>query len=119
MANYANQLTIKLNLSKTIRVKKETNNKNEKEEMFAPWVYWKYKKAAMKKLTGNGYKFWEYLYSWAGEGHFNLSPKRITEETGISDRGLRNARQELESFHCLTLEEGKNNIYIFTPDAIL
>ena len=114
MANYANQLTIKIDIQKTIR---STDDKTG--EQFAPWVYWKYKKAAMKKLTGNGYKLWEYLYSWAGKKEFDLSPKRITEEIGISDRGLRNARAELESFKCLQLEEGKHNIYIFTPDAIL
>ena len=114
MANYANQLTIKLNLDKTIR---KTEDKTG--EQFAPWVYWKYKKAAMKKLTGNGYKLWEYFYSWAGKGEFFLSPTAIAEEIGISDRGIRNARQELEQHKCLTLAEGKTNIYIFTPDSIL
>ena len=52
MANYANQLTIKLQLDKTIR------KTGENGESFAPWVFWKYKKAAMNKLTGNGYKMW-------------------------------------------------------------
>lgn len=114
MANYANQLTIKLEIEKTIR---HTDDKTG--EQFAPWIYWKYKKAAMKKLTGNGYKLWEYLYSWAGKGEFDLSPKKVTEETGISDRGIRNARQELERFGCLALLEGKKNVYIFTPASIL
>lgn len=114
MANYANQLTIKINIDKTVR-----HTEDKSGEQFAPWIYWKYKKAAMKKLTGNGYKLWEYFFSWAGKGEFDLSPKRITEEIGISDRGIRTARQELENFGCLTLEEGKKNIYIFTPDSIL
>jgi len=73
----------------------------------------------MKKLTGNGYKLWEYIYSWAGSGSFDLSPRHISDEIGISDKGLRLARKELEELGCLKLEEGKKNIYIFTPDAIL
>jgi len=113
MANYANQLTIQLDLEQTIR------QAGEDGEMFAPWVYWKYKKAAMKKLTGNGYKLWEYMYSWAGKGQFDLSPKKICEEIGISDKGLRNARTELENFNCLNRAEGKLNVYIFNPSAIL
>ena len=114
MANYANQLTIKLEINKTVRSAGDKSG-----EAFTPWVYWKYKKAAMKKLTGNGYKLWDYLYSWAGANSFDFSPKKITDEIGISDKGIRLARQELERFNCLKLEEGKNNIYIFTPDAIL
>lgn len=114
MANYANQLTINLDLNETIRPAGDKS-----KESYAPWVYWKYKKAAMKKLTGNGYKLWEYLFSWAGNGHVDLSPKAINKETGISERGLRNARQELENFNCLFLEEGKTNTYIFRPAAIL
>ena len=113
MANYANQLTIKLDIDKTIR------KTGENGEPFAPWIMWKYKKAAMKKLTGNGYKLWEYMYSWAGNGQFDLSPKRINEEIGISDKGLRLARKELEDHGCLKLEENKLNTYIFTPSAIL
>lgn len=114
MANYANQLTIKIEINKTVRFTEDKGG-----ESFAPWVYWKYKKAAMKKLTGNGYKLWEYLYSWAGNKKFDLSPKRITEEIGISDKGVRNARKELEDFGCLFLEEGKSNVYVFHPEAIL
>ena len=114
MANYANQLTMKLKLAPTIYDGKGNNG-----EMYAPWVFWKYKKAAMKKLTGNGYKLWEYMYSWAGNGHFDFSPKRITEEIGISDKGIRLARKELENLGCLTLEDGKSNTYIFNPSAIL
>lgn len=113
MANYANQLTIKIEVDKTIR------KTGENGEPFAPWVMWKYKKAAMKKLTGNGYKLWEYMYSWAGSGKFDLSPKRICEEIGISDKGVRNARKELEDIGCLKLEEGKINVYVFSPEAIL
>jgi len=113
MANYANQLTIKLDVDKTVR------KVGDNGEAFAPWVLWKYKKAAMKKLTGNGYKLWEYMFSWAGNGKFDLSPKRISEEIGISDKGIRLARKELEDNGCLKLEEGKTNIYIFTPDGIL
>ena len=113
MANYSNQLTIKIDVDKTIR------KTGENGESFAPWVMWKYKKAAMKKLTGNGYKLWEYMFSWAGNGKFDLSPKRITEEIGISDKGIRLARKELEDNGCLKLEEGKSNIYIFTPEGIL
>ena len=116
MANYANQLTIKLNLDKTIYQGGDNHG-----EMYTLRVYWKYKKAAMKKLTGNGYKLWEYMYSWAGTDNkqFDLSPKRITEEIGISDKGIRNARKELENFGCLVREENKNNIYYFIPGAIL
>lgn len=114
MANYANQLTIKLNLDKTLYQGGDNHG-----EMYTKKIYWKYKKAAMKKLTGNGYKLWDYLYSWAGADSFDFSPKRITDEIGISDKGIRLARQELERFSCLKLEEGKNNVYIFTPDAIL
>lgn len=114
MANYANQLTIKLKIDETIR-----HTEDKTGESFAPWVYWKYKKAAMKKLTGNGYKLWEYLYSWAGKGEFSLSPKRIIDEIGISDKGIRNARQELEKFGCLSLAPDHTNLYIFTPHAIL
>ena len=113
MANYANQLTIKLQLDKTIRQVGETG------EQFAPWILWKYKKAAMLKLTGNGYKLWEYMYSWAGNGQFDLSPTQINKEIGISDKGLRLARKELEQYGCLKLAEGKTNVYIFAPDAIL
>lgn len=114
MANYANQLTIQLDIDKTLRQAGETSG-----DMFSPWVFWKYKKAAMKKLTGNGYKLWEYMYSWAGNGKFDLSPKKICEEIGISDKGLRNARTELENFKCLYKAEDKQNIYIFDPAAIL
>ena len=115
MANYANQLTIKLEVDNTLY-----NSINNKGEVYAPLVCWKYKKAAMKKLTGNGYKLWEYMYSWnGGDKKFDLSPKRITEEIGISDKGVRLARKELEDCGCLKLEEGKTNVYIFTPDAIL
>lgn len=115
MANYANQLTIKIDINNTMRRVEDKNG-----ESFAPWVYWKYKKAAMKKLTGNGYKLWEYLFSWAGcEKGFDLSPKRILEEIGISDKGVRLARKELEEHNCLKLADGKTNVYIFTPDKIL
>ena len=114
MANYANQLTIKLDTAATIYDGKGNNG-----EMYCPWIFWKYKKAAMKKLTGNGYKLWEYFYSWNGNGKFDLSPKRITDETGISDKGIRNARKELEDNGCLYLEDGKTNVYIFNPAGIL
>ena len=114
MANYANQLTIKLDLDKVI-----FKGGDNRGEMFAPAMFWKYKKSAMKKLTGNGYKLWEYFFSWAGSGSFDLSPKRITEEIGISDKGIRLARKELEDMGCLKLAEGKTNLYVFTPDAIL
>ena len=115
MANYANQLTIKLDLDKVI-----FKGGDNRGEMFAPAMFWKYKKSAMKKLTGNGYKLWEYIYSWnGGDKRFDLSPKRITEEIGISDKGIRLARKELEDNGCLKLEEGKTNVYIFTPAAIL
>lgn len=114
MANYANQLTIKLKLNKTVY-----QGGDNRGEMYALRVYWKYKKAAMKKLTGNGYKLWEYMYSWAGSEQFDLSPKHITEEIGISDKGIRNARKELENFGCLIKEENKSNIYYFVPEAIL
>ncbi len=114
MANYANQLTIHLCLDKAIRQAGNTNG-----ESYAPWVYWKYKKAAMKKLTGNGYKLWEYMFSWMGNGSFDLSPKAITNEIGISDKGLRLARKELEEVGCLKMQENKNNHYNFYPDAIL
>ena len=40
MANYANQLTIKLDVDKTVR------KVGDNGEAFAPWVLWKYKKAA-------------------------------------------------------------------------
>lgn len=113
MANYANQLTIQLNLTPTIR------QINQNGESYAPWVFWKYKKAAMKKLTGNGYKLWEYFYSWGGAGQFDLSPKKITNEIGISEKGIRLARAELEKWQCLKLIEGKQNTYIFNPAAIL
>lgn len=115
MANYANQLTIKLKLDNTIHYPGEDN----RGEMYSLNVYWKYKKAAMKKLTGNGYKLWEYMYSWAGTKQFDLSPKHIIEEIGISDKGIRNARKELEDCGCLVLEENKRNIYYFVPAAIL
>ena len=67
--------------------------------------------------------YWELVgisvFSWAGNGKFDLSPKRICEEIGISDKGVRLARKELEDIGCLKLEEGKTNVYVFTPDAIL
>lgn len=114
MANYANQLTIKLNLDETIY-----KNGDNHGEPYTQKIYWKYKKAAMKNLTGNGYKLWEYMYSWAGNGSFYFSPKAIIEEIGISEKGIRLARKELEEHGCLFLEEGKRNIYIFNPSAIL
>ena len=114
MANYANQLHMKLDLDKTI-----FKGGDNKGEMYAPCVFWKYKKAAMKKLTGNGYKLWEYFYSWAGNGEFDFSPKRITDEIGISDKGIRNARKELEDTGCLTASPEHNNLFIFNPSAIL
>ena len=67
MANYANQLTIKLDTITTIYDGKGNNG-----EMYSPWVFWKYKKAAMKKLTGNGYKLWEYMYSCYGNVKYDL-----------------------------------------------
>jgi len=114
MANYANQLTIVLDIDKTVR---QAGDKSG--DQFAPWVFWKYKKAAMKKLTGNGYKLWEYLYSWAGAKKFDFSPKAITNETGISDKGVRLARKELEEFGCLTPVENTTNQFQFVPSAIL
>lgn len=114
MANYANQLTIKLEIGSTLHM---VNDKSG--DSYAPLVLWKYKKAAMKKLTGNGYKLWEYMYSWAGNGSFDLSPKCINEEIRISIKGVQLARKELERFGCLTQEEGKTNVWVFTPDAIL
>lgn len=114
MANYANQLVIRLDTSPTIYDGKGNNG-----EMYAPWIFWKYKKAAMKKLTGNGYKLWEYMYSWNGKGEFDLSPKAIMNEIGISDKGIRLARKELEDNGCLQLVEGKTNVYTFSPAGIL
>ncbi len=114
MANYANQLTFYLNLNKATRAAGDKSG-----DSFAPWIYWKYKKAAMKKLTGNGYKLWEYMFSWAGNNKFDLSPKTITEEIGISDKGIRLARKELEDCGCIKLPERKQNVYEFFPDAIL
>ncbi len=114
MANYANQLTIEINIQKTVPTKDSNDN-----SPFCPPVYWKYKKAAMKKLTGNSYKLWEYLYSWAGKTEFDFSPKRIIDEIGLSDKGIRLARKELEQYGCLTLVAGKTNLYIFNPSAIL
>ena len=114
MANYANQLTILLDIGPTVRQAGDTSG-----DSFAPWVYWKYKKAAMKKLTGNGYKLWEYLYSWAGAKKFDFSPKAIMNETGISDKGLRLARKELEECNCLRPVENTTNQFQFVPAAIL
>ena len=83
MANYANQLTIKLDLDKTLY-----QGGDNYGEMYTKRVYWKYKKAAMKKLTGNGYKLWDYLYSWAGANSFDFSPKKITDEIFVKVVGI-------------------------------
>lgn len=115
MANYANQLTIKIDAEPVIY-----RGGDNAGEMYTPHLYWKYKKAAMKKLTGNGYKLWEYMFSWIGnDNKFFLSPKRINDEIGISDKGVRLARKELEDCGCLKLEEDKHNVYIFNPAAII
>jgi len=114
MANYANQLVIKLQIQDTLYEGGDNHG-----EMYTKKVYWKYKKAAMKKLSGNGYKLWDYFYSWAGSPYFDFSPKAITNEIGISDKGIRNARKELEEFGCLILDKNKKNTYIFNPSAIL
>ena len=114
MANYANQLTFHLHLDETIRQAGDKSGNN-----YAPWIFWKYKKAAMKKLNGNAYKLWEYMFSWAGQGYFDLSPKQIDNEIGMSDKGLRNARKDLEEIGCIKLQEGKKNVYDFFPAAIL
>lgn len=114
MANYANQLTIKIDAEDAIY-----RGGDNKGEMYSPHLYWKYKKAAMKKLTGNGYKLWEYMFSWIGnDNKFFLSPKTMGDEIGISEKGIRLARKELEDHNCLQLEEGKQNIYIFKPTGI-
>lgn len=114
MANYANQLTIKLQLQDTIYISGDNGG-----EPYTQKVFWKYKKAAMKKLSGNAYKLWDYMYSWGGANSFDLSPKAITNEIGISDKGIRNARKELEDFGCLILDENRTNTYIFKPSAVL
>ena len=56
MANYANQLIIKIENFKNIQ---HVNGKDD--GAYCPPILWKYRKQAMLELTGNGYKLWEYF----------------------------------------------------------
>lgn len=109
MANYANQLTIKI---KDFQKIQHINGKDD--GAYCPPILWKYRKQAMLNLTGNGYKLWEYFLSWGGTPSFYLSPQHIEQEIGISNKGVYNARKELEQKHYLAQV---NNVLYFYPDG--
>lgn len=109
MANYANQLTIKIENFKKIQ-----HVGGKEDGPYCPPILWKYRKQAMLDLTGNGYKLWEYFLSWGGAESFNLSPQHVEQEIGISNKGVYNARKELEQKRYL--KQDKNTLY-FYPDG--
>lgn len=109
MANYANQITVHIENFKNIQ-----HITGKEDGVYCPPILWRYRKQAMLALTGNGYKLWDYFLSWGGTTSFSLSPKHIEQEIGISNKGVYNARKELEQKRYLRQD---NNVIYFYPDG--
>lgn len=109
MANYTNQLKIKLTDLEKITHKAQTRNR------FIQPIDFKYEAAAMRNLNGNAFKVWRYLLRWYGKKEFFYSPAAIKREIGLGENGATTARKELELKGYISAVSGKENIYIFTP----
>ncbi len=109
MANYANQLKIKL-----VDLEKITHKAQTKNRFIQP-IDFKYEAAAMRNLNGNAFKVWRYLLRWYGKKEFFYSPAAIKREIGLGENGATTARKELEAKGYISSVPDKENIYTFTP----
>ena len=109
MANYANQLKIKLTDLEKITHKAQTRNR------FIQPIDFQYEAAAMRNLNGNAFKVWRYLLRWYGKKEFFYSPAAIKREIGLGENGATTARKELELKGYISAVQDKENIYTFTP----
>ena len=79
MANYKNQNTIT-----DISVNKIKHNTGVEEPWMQPFK-WDAMKVPFFLLTGNEYKFYMYLFSWAGKGTYDFSPAALQQLLDISE----------------------------------
>lgn len=110
MANYANQVQIKMTEFEKIQ---HTENNGCR---FILSIDFKWEAAAMRNLNGNAYKVWRYFLRWYGkEQVLYYSPAAIAKELGLGVNGAKSARDELERKGYLTPAQDKKNYYYFTP----
>jgi len=89
MANYKNQNTIT-----DISVDKIKHNEGVKESWMQPFK-WDAMKVPLFLLTGNEYKLYMYLFSWAGKGVYDFSPVALRPILDVSED---TARKIFKSF---------------------
>jgi len=115
MANYANQNYIELTEFDKIQHNKDSRN------LFIMSIDFKYEEAAMRNLSGNGFKLWRYLLKWYGVNktnkNYDFSPAAIIKSTGMGKNGPNNAFAELiqKGYLFQTNAEEHPNKYIFRP----
>ena len=104
MANYANQYYIELTEFDKIQHNKDSGN------VFIMSIDFKYEEAAMRNLSGNGFKLWRYLLKWYGVNktnkNYDFSPAAIIKSTGMGKNGPSTAFSELV-----------NKGYLYQPDV--
>lgn len=79
MANYKNQ-----NLITDISVEKIQHNESVQESWMRPFQ-WDKMKQMMYLLSGNEYKFYMYLFSWAGKGEYEFSPADLVKRLDFGE----------------------------------
>lgn len=79
MANYKNQ-----NIITDISVDKIKHNEGVRESWMQPFR-WDAMKVPFFLLTGNEFKLYIYLFSWAGKGEYEFSPAALQPILNISE----------------------------------
>jgi hypothetical protein len=115
MANYANQNYIELTEFDKIQHNKDSRN------IFIKSIDFKYEEAAMRNLSGNGFKLWRYLLKWYGVNktnkNYDFSPAAIIKSTGMGKNGPNTAFEELVRIGYLYQPDAGEHVhkYVFRP----
>lgn len=114
MANYANQVKIKIN---TITTDKIIHHEGDKtKEGFLPPLEKEYVWAAARQLNGNAFKLWLYLLDWYHNGYVFFSPAAIENALGMKKSSVSDSKKELINKGFLIETEGG---LVFTPISTL
>ena len=79
MANYKNQ-----NVITNISVEKIKHNSNTEGAWMQPFD-WDKMKPILYLLSGNEYKFYMYLFSWAGKTYYEFSPADLEKQLDFKE----------------------------------
>lgn len=110
MANYANQIQIKMTDFEKIQHIEGNGCR------FILSIDFKWEAAAMRNLNGNAFKVWRYFLRWyGGKQLLYYSPAAIAKELGLGVNGAKSARDELEKIGYLKPVSDKKNCYYFSP----